>query len=77
MNEFRDISLLLLAGGDYCTPALHKLEGMPSALIWYFVVASAVANSRDCRVWAHKRVVFNMKSTKKHEGLPPWQANRM
>ncbi len=38
------------------TPALHELEGMPSALLWYFVIASTVAKSCNCRVWAHQRV---------------------
>ena len=26
-------------------------------MLWYFVVASAVAKSCDCRVWANKRVL--------------------
>ena len=59
IDTSRSFGIVILQNhNEQLTPALHKLEGMPLALLWYFVIASTVAKSCNGRVWAHKRVVL-------------------
>ena len=39
-----------------------ELRVMPSPLLRYFATASTVAKSCNCKILAHKRVVFTMES---------------